>query len=208
MCINPLQDGIKLAAVKHHEALHAGKEDPGLAILYPHPRLWPIWLVVGAALPIIATTVMVILKAKKIPYLAVGWLWYVGTLVPVIRLVQVSMQTRADRYTYIPLIGLFIIVAWGFPEIISEWRYRKEALVGLAALSLLCLFAVTWNQLGYWQNNLSLFNHTLKVTKQNYIFSLSVISLRSISASSYSGYFSKSAFNTLTASSLSPFRFR
>jgi protein O-mannosyl-transferase len=111
MCINPLQDGIKLAAVRHHEALHAGKEDPGLAILYPHPRLWPIWLVVGAALPIIATTVMVILKAKKIPYLAVGWLWYVGTLVPVIRLVQVGMQTRADRYTYIPLIWLFIIVA-------------------------------------------------------------------------------------------------
>jgi protein O-mannosyl-transferase len=140
-----------------------------LAVLYPHPGLWPLWLVVGAGLPIIAATITVILKAQSFPYLAVGWLWYVGTLVPVIGLVQVGIQTRADRYSYIPLIGLFIIAAWGFPEIIKKWRYRKEALASLSALSLLCLLALTWTQAGYWKNSLSLFDHTLKVTDRNSI---------------------------------------
>jgi protein O-mannosyl-transferase len=140
-----------------------------LAVLYPYPRSWLIWLVVGAALPIMASTVIVILKARRFPYLVLGWLWYVGTLVPVIGLVQVGLQTRADRYTYIPLIGLFIIVAWGGPELIKEWRYRKEALVASSALLLLSLSAVTWDQVGHWKNNISLFNHTLRVTDKNSI---------------------------------------
>jgi tetratricopeptide (TPR) repeat protein len=138
-----------------------------LAVLYPHPGLWPIWLVAGAALPIIAATIMVILKAKKYPYVAVGWLWYVGTLVPVIGLIQVGNQTRADRYTYIPLIGLFIIVAWGLPELMREWRFRKEALAASAAISLLGLFAVTWIQVGYWRNSMSLYDRALSVTHRN-----------------------------------------
>jgi protein O-mannosyl-transferase len=140
-----------------------------LALLYPHPGVWPIWLAAGAALPVIAATFAVIMKAKKFPYLAVGWLWYVGTLVPVIGLVQVGSHARADRYTYVPLIGLFIVVAWGIPELMKGWRYRKEALVASSALTLISLFAATWTQVGYWRNNLSLFDHTLEVTKQNHI---------------------------------------
>jgi protein O-mannosyl-transferase len=141
----------------------------GLAVLYPHPFLWPLWLVVGAALPIIAATFWVILKAKMFPYLSLGWLWYVGTLVPVIGLVQVGSQTRADRYTYIPLIGLFIAVAWGVPELMKEWRYRKKVLASLSALILLYFFALTWTQVGYWKNSISLFDYTLRVTNRNSI---------------------------------------
>ena len=140
-----------------------------LALLYPHPRVWPIWLVVGAALPIVAATFMVILRAKRFPYLALGWLWYLGTLVPVIGLVQVGSHAMADRYTYIPLIGLFIIVSWGIPDILKGWRHRKEAFAALSAMSLFCLAAVTWTQVGYWKNSLSLFDHTVNVTNQNVV---------------------------------------
>ena len=73
----------------------------------------------------------------------------------------------ADRYTYIPLIGLFVIAAWGIPELMSGWRWRKEALAASSALILLCLIAVTWTQVGYWQNSITLYDHTLEVTNQN-----------------------------------------
>jgi protein O-mannosyl-transferase len=140
-----------------------------LAVLYPHPGLWPLWEILGAVLLFIAATFMISWKAKKFPYLAVGWLWYVGTLVPVIGLVQVGSHARADRYTYIPLVGLFIIAAWGIPELLERWRYRKEVFVVSSALSLLGLFFVTWTQVGYWQDSITLFNHTLRVTNQNII---------------------------------------
>ena len=107
-----------------------------LAVFYPHPGSLPFWQVLGAVLLLIAVTVTVILEAKRLPYLAVGWLWFAGTLVPVIGIVQVGSQALADRYTYIPLIGLFIMAAWGVPELLKNWRYRKEALAASSALIL------------------------------------------------------------------------
>ena len=112
---------------------------------------------------------VVIWRAKRFPYLATGWLWYVGTLVPVIGIVQVGTQAMADRYTYIPLIGLFIMVAWGVPDLLKKWKYRKEILVALSALSILCLSIITWTQIGYWQNNITLLSHALSVTDGNYV---------------------------------------
>ncbi len=90
-----------------------------------------------------------------------GWLWYVGTLVPVVGIVQVGEQSMVDRYTYIPLIGLFIIVAWGVPELFKNWRFRKEALIAISALCISCLFLLTWRQVGYWRNSITLFDHVL-----------------------------------------------
>jgi protein O-mannosyl-transferase len=136
---------------------------------YPYPWTWPLWVVMGAALAVVSATFTVILKAKRFPWLAVGWLWYVGTLLPVIGLVQVGSHTRADRYTYVPLIGLFIVLAWGIPEIMKGWHYRKEALAAASALTLVSLIVVTWMQVGYWRNSLSLFDHTLSVTEDNWI---------------------------------------
>jgi tetratricopeptide (TPR) repeat protein len=138
-----------------------------LAVFYPHPGLWPLWQVLGAILLLIAVTISVIRTAKRLPYLTMGWLWFTGTLVPVIGIVQVGDQAMADRYTYIPLIGLFIMAAWGIPELLKKWRYRKETLFASSALILPCLLIVTWTQVGYWRNSITLYDHALKVTNRN-----------------------------------------
>ncbi len=139
-----------------------------LAVLYPYPQSLPTWQVFGSAFLLIAVTITVIVKARRMPYLAMGWLWFAGTLVPVIGIVQVGLQARADRYTYVSLIGLFIMAAWGIPELLKNRRYRKEALVASSTAVLLCLSVVTWTQLQYWQNSFTLFDHTLSVTDNNY----------------------------------------
>ena len=141
-----------------------------LALLYPHPSVLVPWQVLVSVLLLIAITLVVIWRAKRSPYLATGWLWYIGTLVPVIGIVQVGTQAMADRYTYIPLIGLFIIVAWGVPDLLKKWKYRKEILWTSSALSILCLSIITWTQVGYWQNNITLYDHALKVTDNNWKF--------------------------------------
>jgi tetratricopeptide (TPR) repeat protein len=139
-----------------------------LAVFYPYPKLLVPWQVVGAVFIFIAITLVVIWKAKNSPYLTTGWLWYAGTLVPVIGIAQVGRQAMADRYTYIPLIGLFIMVAWGVPYLLKKWKYRKEILFTASALIILCLCIITWTQVGYWQNSIALFDHTLKVTDNNW----------------------------------------
>ncbi len=139
-----------------------------LAVLYPYPIVLPTVQVVGAAFLLTAITITVIGMAKKVPYAAVGWLWYVGTLVPVIGIVQVGLQSRADRYTYLPLIGLFIMAAWGVPELLKERRYRNQALIAASTVVLLCLSFVAWKQVGYWRNSITLFEQAVKVTENNY----------------------------------------
>jgi protein O-mannosyl-transferase len=140
-----------------------------LAVLYPYPEGVILWQVLGSVFLLIAITLVVIWRAKRCSYLATGWLWYAGTLVPVIGIVQVGVQAMADRYTYIPLIGLFIMVAWGVPDLLKKWNYRKEILLTASALIILCLSIITWTQVGYWQNSITLFDHTLKVTDNNWL---------------------------------------
>ncbi|MGA3280056.1 MAG: tetratricopeptide repeat protein [Smithella sp.] len=140
-----------------------------LAVLYPHPGVLVPWQVLVSALLLIAITLLVILRAKRSPYLATGWLWYIGTLVPVIGIVQVGDQVMADRYTYISLIGLFIMVAWSVPDFLKKWKYREEILLASAALIILCISVITWTQVGYWQNSITLYDHTLKVTDNNWL---------------------------------------
>ena len=138
-----------------------------LAVFYPHQLLLP-WQVLGSVLLLITITVAVFMMVKRSPYLATGWLWYLGTLVPVIGILQAGSQAMADRYTYIPLIGLFIIVAWGVPDLLKKWNYRKEILWASSALVILCLSIITWTQVGYWQNSITLYDHTLKITDYNW----------------------------------------
>jgi tetratricopeptide (TPR) repeat protein len=126
------------------------------------------WQAFGSILLLIIITLAVILRVKRNPYLATGWLWYLGTLVPVIGIVQVGSQAMADRYTYIPLIGLFIMVAWGVPDLLKKLNYRKEILLVSSALSILSLSIITWTQVRYWQNSITLYDHTLKVTDVNF----------------------------------------
>ena len=141
-----------------------------LAVLYPHPgNSLPLWKGVVAGLALVLITILVIRKAREIPYLAVGWLWYVVTLIPVIGIVQVGSQAMADRYTYITLIGLFVIIAWSANDLLSKWLRRKIWLGTLAAIILPVLIVLTWKQVQYWENNITLYEYTLKHTSNNVI---------------------------------------
>jgi len=141
-----------------------------LAILYPHPgNSLPLWKGVVAGLALVLITILVTRKARKVPYLAVGWFWYVVTLIPVIGIVQVGSQAMADRYTYITLIGLFVIIAWGANDLLSKWPRRKIWLGTLAAILLPVLMVLTWKQVQYWENSITLYKHTLKHTTNNFM---------------------------------------
>jgi len=133
-----------------------------LAVFYPYREGLPLWQILGAVLLLFAVTLTVILESRRFPYLATGWLWFAGALVPVLGIVQVGRQAMADRYSYVPLIGLFIIVAWGAPEILAKWRRRREVLFTLSAIILFCLSIMTWTQVGHWKDSLRLYDHALK----------------------------------------------
>lgn len=142
----------------------------GLVVPYPYPLGGlPAWQVALASLALLALTILVIRSARVRPYLVTGWLWYLGTLVPVIGLVQVGAQAMADRYTYVPLIGVFIVAAWGIPDAVgrtSDTR-RMRALAWAAAAVLALLAVLTWRQVGFWRNNVTLFERTLAFTGEN-----------------------------------------
>jgi tetratricopeptide (TPR) repeat protein len=143
-----------------------------MAIFYPFSDQLPVWQVLGATLLIIVISVTVIVMAKRLPYLFVGWLWYAITILPVIGIIQVSLATpysMADRYHYLPSIGIAVILAWGIPFLIKREDTRKKILlpVSIAALSIMAVF--TWQQCGYWKNSIELFNHALQVTKNNFV---------------------------------------
>ena len=138
-----------------------------LAVLYPHPGdSLPMWKAVASAALLIAITVLVL--TRKRPYLTVGWLWFLGTLVPVIGLVQVGGQAIADRYTYIPLIGVFIMISWGIPGMLRSSGKSRLVLAVAACLILLVLGIATMHQVGYWEDSIALFEHTLACTSGNY----------------------------------------
>ncbi|MEW6264960.1 MAG: tetratricopeptide repeat protein [Thermodesulfobacteriota bacterium] len=138
-----------------------------LAVLYPHPGSVTIGPVVGAALLLAVVTALAIKFARKAPYLIVGWLWYLGTLVPVIGIIQVGRQAMADRYTYVPLIGLFIAAAWGLQDLAARRRLLHQALTGAALAFLTACLILTWYQLDYWKNGFTLFLHATQVTRNN-----------------------------------------
>ena len=140
-----------------------------LAALYLRKAPWPAWQVGLAAGFLLAVSVAAIRLARRRPYLAVGWFWYLGTLVPVIGLVQVGMQSLADRYTYIPLIGIFIVLAWGGWELVGFWRLATAVPATVAGLALSACMVLTRAQLPYWQNSERLFQRMITATEGNYM---------------------------------------
>ncbi|PYK19225.1 MAG: hypothetical protein DME56_10850 [Verrucomicrobia bacterium] len=139
-----------------------------LAVFYPHPenRL-PLWQISSSFLLLICVTAVAIALRKKRPYLITGWLWYLGTLVPVIGLVQVGWQGRADRYTYLPQIGLYIAVTWALTDLTTSWRHRRTILSAAALLTIGLLSWGAWVQTSYWRDSETLFKHALAVTTNN-----------------------------------------
>jgi len=157
------------ATVSNLEYLEKMMWPEKLAIFYAHPgNTLAVWKGILCGMALLGITIISIRLIRKAPYFAVGWFWYLGTLVPVIGIVQVGGQAMADRYTYIPLIGIFIIAAWGVPELISKWRYKEKVLSISVGIIIPTLLVTTWWQVNHWKNSITVFKHAIRVTDKKY----------------------------------------
>lgn len=162
----PLRERIENALVSYVTYIAKMIWPSKLAGLYPYHPLSPTWAF-GSAILLAGITASALLAVKRYPYFLVGWLWYLGTLLPVIGLVQVGIQSRADRFTYIPLIGLFIVIAWGAWDIAARTPPRRVT-VTAAGFGVVTAFAITArSQVGHWSNSLTFWQHTVDVTRDN-----------------------------------------
>lgn len=139
-----------------------------LAVYYPLPLSIPLWQAICSLLVLLVLTAAAIRVGRRHPFFAVGWFWFIVTLVPVIGLVQVGDQSMADRYSYIPITGLFIMAAWGVPVVTNGLRHQNGILALLAVTVITMSTVLTWQQLGYWRDSISLYRHSLRVTTDNY----------------------------------------
>jgi len=140
-----------------------------LAVFYPYFSHFPASQIIGAALLLAALTTLCILSARQRPWLLVGWFWFLGTLIPVIGLVQVGLQSVADRYTYFPSLGLFIGVVWELAKLFSSGPRKEKLLLSFGGAALAGYFCATAIQLVYWQNSMTLAARAMKVTSNNYV---------------------------------------
>jgi tetratricopeptide (TPR) repeat protein len=141
-----------------------------LSSFYPYPEnALSVTQGIFCGMVLVGITFISIKLIRKAPYFAVGWFWYLGTLVPVIGIfVQAGEQAMADRYAYVPLIGIFIIVAWGLPELMAKWHHKKKVLSISAGILIPTLMVMTWTQVGHWKNSITIFKHDIKVTDKKY----------------------------------------
>ena len=171
----PLSRRIPHALVAYAHYLGAMVAPHHLAAYYPYPNTTTAFAIAGAGIVLVLLSFLAFRFATRRPYFMVGWLWYLGTLVPVIGLVQVGDQAWADRYTYLPLIGLFLAIVWGLADLARETGFggadrtkaRRAVLSGVTVAVGLGLLAGTWHQLGYWKDTRTLFQHAAQVTRHN-----------------------------------------
>lgn len=171
--VYPLDVRIENAVVAYVAYLWKSVWPASLSVFYPHPWIlgtrWPAWQVAGSAAILIAVTAAVIRSRQTRPYLFTGWFWYLGTLVPMIGLVHVGMQAFADRYTYIPLIGAFIMAAWGGSEAFDRLSIPSRVRAGAVAVLLAALIVPARFQVAHWRDSLTLFGHSLAVNPDNWL---------------------------------------
>ncbi|HXP34421.1 MAG TPA: tetratricopeptide repeat protein [Chthoniobacterales bacterium] len=149
-----------------------------LGVFYPFPQNGlPIWQPAVAAAILVAATIIVFALRQSRPYLLVGWLWYLSMLLPVIGIIQVNLQAHADRYTYLPQIGLYLIIAWGVADLSAKWRYRKQTTGVVAIVATVALAMAARAQASYWRDSEALWNHTIAVTKDNFFAHASLADL-------------------------------
>jgi hypothetical protein len=162
--------GVRLRTVPYAYATYLWKMlwPAKLAPIYPHPGLTlPIWVVILDAIVLIAVSAEVWRQRRRYPYLAVGWAWFLGTAIPVIGIVQVGDQVVADRYAYVPLIGIFITIAWGATALADRMRVGVPVRVVVGTFLLGAISFATWHQISYWSDSVTLWQHALKVTTTN-----------------------------------------
>jgi tetratricopeptide (TPR) repeat protein len=138
-----------------------------LAVYYPYSVSIPHWHSISSLLLLSLVSTVAVRLRRRYPYLIFGWLWFIITMLPVSGLLQVGSQSMADRYTYIPVIGLFIMAAWGVPDLLGNIRHRQMILALTAGAIMVAATALTVRQLAYWQDNTSLYRHTLQITRDN-----------------------------------------
>jgi tetratricopeptide (TPR) repeat protein len=167
----PLSQRLANAIVAYVDYLTKAFWPVDLAVIYPLPYQAAVAKTMLAILALAGITIGVAVQIRKRPWLAVGWLWFLGTLVPVIGLVQVGNQSMADRYTYVPLIGIFVMFAWSLPSaaLAGSNRGRIAVTAVVVALTLTSLAAATFTQIQSWKNTTTLFDHAVKVTEGNFI---------------------------------------
>lgn len=161
--------GLRLANVPVSYVRYLGKMilPENMVVLYPMPDSWETWQVVGSCVLLLVITVVAVASIRRAPYLLVGWLWYLGTLVPTIGIIPVGFHSIADRYTYVPLVGVFVMAVWGVADLSADWPFRRRILAAAATVILLLFTLGTWMQTRHWRNDLTLFGHAVNVSTNN-----------------------------------------
>ena len=166
----PLQTRVANAFISYLSYFGKAIWPLGLSVFYPHPGdSISLWYASRAALMIAVSLFIAVNTSKKYPYILVGLLWFLVTLLPVIGIIQVGDQAMADRYTYIPLIGIFIAAAWGGSDLLKKWTNKKIVPAILAISVLLVLTMQSFLQTTHWKNNITLFENAIKVTENNWL---------------------------------------
>lgn len=165
--IIPVDTRLANAIVSYVDYLVKTFRPAGLAIFYPHFGMPPGWKIAGSVLILAVVTGFAVRGMRRYPYVLVGWLWYLGTMVPVIGIVQVGSQSMADRYTYIPLTGIFIALAWALSELAARGPAVRAAILSLTIVSLVGLTVTARDQVWTWRNSVTLFGHALQVIETN-----------------------------------------
>src|SRR5439155_5200524 len=137
------------------------------AVLYPHPGKWPEAVAWGSFLLLAILTLAAIWHFRRGPFLAVGWFWFVGVMLPASGLLQIGVQAMAERFMYLPMIGLLIALTWTVNELIVRWNARARTKLISAGLAFAACAALSSIQLGYWKNSIALWEHTIAVTSSN-----------------------------------------
>lgn len=143
-----------------------------LAVVYPYEKNLPMWQIVISAIVLVAVSALCLTQFKTRKYLLFGWLWFLGTMVPVIGIVQVGSQSMADRYTYVPYFGLFVMIVWGVGDLLGKSTTAKRVFIPLFAIATLIFTFIAHKQTAHWRDNESLYSHALDVTGPNYLVSL------------------------------------
>jgi len=164
----PLDLRIKNAVVSYIRYIGSTLWPTDLAVCYPHPGVWPGLDVIVSLVTLMTVTGIVIWQTRRRPYLLVGWFWFMGTLVPTIGLIQAGVQAMADRFAYVPVIGLFILIVWGIGDFAAQVRLPKPVMPLAAGAALLGCIACTSLQLRYWKDSVTLFTHAIDVTENNF----------------------------------------
>lgn len=163
----PLSERIQNALVSYCAYMRKMIFPNDLAVHYPFPDSFPLWQPLGAIVLLGAISVAAFMTAKKKPYFFVGWFWFLGSMVPVIQIVQIWTHAMADRYAYIPSIGIFIVVVWGGSEIFKAWRLQIRTQAILVALLLAACSVASIRQTAHWKDTIALFGHARNVTSGN-----------------------------------------